>query len=66
VNWEILECEGADVLNGAVLTMPFPAPNERPGDERRMKIEFGLLLACIALILILSVRWLWDRLSALF
>jgi hypothetical protein len=46
--------------------MPFPDPNERPGDERGIKVEFAVLLAVLVLMLVLSVRWLWGELGSLF
>jgi hypothetical protein len=46
--------------------MPFPDPDERPGDERRFRIEFDLLLGALVLTIVLSARWLWHELTSLF
>ena len=43
--------------------MPFPELEERPGDERRMKIEFALLLVAQLIILAAIARYLGNALG---
>jgi hypothetical protein len=45
--------------------MPFPDPDERPPDERGLKLECSVLLALMLILLAVGVRSAWDMLSAL-
>jgi uncharacterized protein (UPF0333 family) len=45
--------------------MPFPDPDERPSDERNLKLEFALLLAFLIAVLIAGAYVLFGKLSAM-
>jgi hypothetical protein len=46
--------------------MAFREPEERPGNERWMKIEFGVLLVAQLIIFVAGARYVWNSLSAWF
>ena len=46
--------------------MPFPEPDERPGEDLRLRTEFGVLLAVQLIILAAGARYLWHSVMALF
>ena len=45
--------------------MAFPDPDERPGDDRRLSIEFAILLGLFLVSLVAGLRELWRYLSTL-
>jgi hypothetical protein len=45
--------------------VPFPDPDERPKEERNLKLEFGVLLVLTLILLIASIRATWNWLAAL-
>lgn len=46
--------------------MPFPNRDERTGDERRLRLEFAIMLMLSGVAFVAGVREVWVTLSGLF